>query len=434
MFDLPVLPNRWTVATCLALACAMAQAQVPDTAPGEWRVSGYGTAGLTWDDRKDMAPTRDISQRPRDVTDDRAGFASAPTWRLDSRLGLQVDYRLSDRLELVAQAVLRDHEAATLANSIEATYVGWRPLPDLDVRAGRLSYDAFLMSDTRSLGYAYPWVRPPTEFYSWIPIFSVDGADIAYRFGGDDKWRIKAQFGRGGFTVPLGTSQYKFVSRELVTLTLSHQAGPWRYKAGYSQFEVGTEADAINPLRAGLGQLVGATAQLAPSISQEANDLERNLRFRDARIRYLTLGLHYDDGTWLGQAEWGHASSTSGIIPHGTMWYAGLGRRFGDWTPFVVASSVQPADGVRTPSANWSVIGQADLQRTALSVINSTRAAQDTMALGVRWDVGNQVAVKVQWSSTRVQAAGYGQWWRDLVLNARPARVNLLSVNADFIF
>ena len=66
----------------------------------------------------------------------------------------------------------------------------------LDFRVGRINFDAFLMSDHRHVGYAYPWVRPPSEFYAWIPIFSMDGIDAAYNFQSKDaRWRIKAQAG-----------------------------------------------------------------------------------------------------------------------------------------------------------------------------------------------------------------------------------------------
>ncbi|MES2126605.1 MAG: hypothetical protein V4463_04980 [Pseudomonadota bacterium] len=400
----------------------------------ELRLSGYGTAGLSWDDRRDMAPTRDISQLPRDVSGGRAGYATAPNWRLDSRLGLQLDYRLAPEVELVSQLVLRDHDSATFNNSLESAFAGWRPLPAIDARVGRLPYDAFLMSDTRSLGYAYPWVRPPTEFYGWIPIFSVDGADLSYRFGTEERWRIKAQIGRSGFTVPMGTANYDFKSRDLFTLTLSYQMGPWRAKAGYSHFQVATEAPVLDPLRDGLGQLAQGTASLAPAISAEADDVRRNLMFKDARVGYQTLGLSYDDGSWFGQAEVGRSRSTTGILPHGAMWYAGLGRHWGDWMPYLLASSVRPAADVRGPAQDWSAIGQAGVQALALNVLNSTRMAQDSVALGLRWDVANQASVKLQWTSTHVQASGYGLWWRDLTLNSRPSRVNLLSLNLDFVF
>src|SRR6202007_3383050 len=115
----------------------------------------------------------------------------------------------------------------------------------------------------------------------------------------------------------------------------------------------------IDSVRGGLGQIASATSRLIPALSQEADSLQSNLAFKNARINYATAGLHYDDGEWIGQAELGRSRSTSAIIPHGTMWYAGLARRIGDWTPFVLFSGVRPADDVRMASTDWTAIGQA---------------------------------------------------------------------------
>ena len=162
------------------------------------RLSGYGTLAYAMDDQDDLAPMRDLSQRPQD------NFATGNSWRLDSRLGLQVDHPFHPQAEWVAQFMLRDQIEQDLGSVVELAYLGLMPRPDLDVRLGRLGFDVFLMSDHRNLGYAYTWVRPPQEFHSWIPVFSVDGLDAAYSFHiGDARWRIKAQAGVSQPTLPI---------------------------------------------------------------------------------------------------------------------------------------------------------------------------------------------------------------------------------------
>src|SRR6202008_1201886 len=100
MPSLPLTRLAWPAFVCAGLLLPMSgDAQ-------ELRLSGYGTAGLSWDDRSDMAPTRDISQLPRDVSGGRAGYSTGPNWRLDSHLGLQLDYRLAAEFELASQLVL----------------------------------------------------------------------------------------------------------------------------------------------------------------------------------------------------------------------------------------------------------------------------------------------------------------------------------------
>lgn len=396
------------------------------------RFSGYGTLGLTWDDRRDMSPIRDISQLPKDIDTPRAGFASGPTARLDTRIGVQVDYRLNPQIEFVGQGVLRDHIATTLNNSIESAFVGLRPQANIDVRIGRLGYDYFLMADTRNLGYSYSWVRPPTEFYGWIPIFSLNGIDGAYQFDqGDAQWRLKAQAGNSRFSIPMGNSKFDFATDNLRSFSLTRQSGPWRQKLGYSLFTISHEAAPLQPLLNGLNQLANSGF---PQINNEARGLRQELSFEGAKVNYLTVGGSYDDGAWIAQAEVGRTRSSADIVPHGRMGYIGVARRFGDWMPYLIASTIRPGNALRSSTLDWNPAGQSALQEQALRVVNTTRMSQDTLSLGVRWDFHNQMAMKLQWDTTRVNAYGYGLWFRDLDLVNRPSRINLLTVSLDFVF
>jgi len=388
------------------------------------RISGFGTLGYAYDRRGDIAPARDIGQKPRN------GPSTAPGWRLDSRLGVQLEYRLGQNVDLVGQFVARDHFKADADSATELAYAAFHPVPQLDVRIGRINYDAFLMSDHRNVGYAYTWVRPPAEFYSWIPIFSVNGGDIAYTFPGDDvRWRIKAQAGSARLSIPIGDG-YEFRARNLLGLSLTRGTATWQLKAAYSQFTVGSEVPAFAQLHQGLDTV--AAAAIA-GVSDEAADLRHELTFKGARITYATLGGRYDDGTWLAQAEIGHTSSTSDVVPHGRMAYASIGRRFGNWTPYVGYGISRPGNKRRTAANDWGGLNTT-LRDPALFVVNTTRIDQDTLSLGTRWDFHRQAALKLQWDRTQIRPSGYGLWWRDLSINDRHSRVDLISLTLDFTF
>jgi hypothetical protein len=53
--------------------------------------------------------------------------------------------------------------------------------PAFSVRLGRTVLPSFLYSDTREVGYSNPWVRPPIEAYSLVPIDHSDGVDASYQ-------------------------------------------------------------------------------------------------------------------------------------------------------------------------------------------------------------------------------------------------------------
>lgn len=415
---------RTTARALLVLLALLTTGQVSAEESDPLRFSGFGTFGYTADNRSNAAPTRDIAQMPHN------GFSTGDTWLVDSRVGVQLEYSLNPTVDLVGQVVFRDHFKADLNSSTELAYVALKPLAHVDIRAGRINYDAFLMSDYRNVGYAYQWIRPPTEFYGWIPIFSIDGADVAYSIRNDDAhWRIKAQAGSSRISIPIGDG-YKFKTNNLMGASISRQSSSWRLKAAYSQFTVGPEVPFFAQLHQGLDALT--TASIA-QVSAEAADLRRNLAFKGAKISYTTLGAAYDDGTWLGQAEVGHSTSTADVIPNSSMAYIGLGRRIGDWTPHLLLSTSRPNKGIRAAAADWGAFN-ATLRAPALFVVNATRIEQNTVSIGARWDFRRQAALKLQWDHTVIKPQSYGLWWRDLAINNQASRINQISATLDFTF
>ncbi len=423
-------PRLLLIATCAwALlfgtgSAASAEQAESDISP--LRISGFGTLGYSWDDRKDLAAIRDFTQRPAD------GQNTGPSWRLDSRLGFQMAYRFSSRVEGVFQAVARDQITNKLSSAIDLAHVDFQLAPESSLRLGRIGYGPFLMSDHRNLGYAYPWVRPPREFYSWIPIFAFDGGELVQDFIFDDsRWRFRAQLGRSSFDIPMGNDTFDFKADQLWSLSLSHQVGAWQLKAGLSGFHSTKEASPLNQLHSGLEQI--ATLNIA-GISNEAACLRQETSFKDVRIRYYTLGAAYDDGRWLLQGELGYSTTTNAIAPSSRTGYLALGRRLGDFTPFAMISASRPDKSALSPTNNWSAIGQADFQNTVYRVANSTRQDQETLSLGTRWDFNSRAALKMQWDHSRIHPQGYSLWFRSPESNLRTTDVNLFSVNLDFVF
>lgn len=410
----------------LLLGSASACAQVADGL----RLSGYGTLGYVQDDRSDLVAIRDVSQRP----DDNFGQGS---WRRDSRLGLQAEYQINAQFDVVGQVVLREQESTSANHAVELAYLAWKPTAQFDVHIGRVGYDAFLMSDIRNVGYAYPWVRPFTEYYGWIPLFSVNGVDATYVIPqGDAQWRLKAQAGRSRTGIPIGDGELDFKGDDVVNLSVSRRSGPWQVKAGYSRFTSSNEVKGggLAALQEGLGTIATATAGALPAISAEAADLRKHLSFADATITATSLGAVYDDGTWLVQGEWARTTAEHKIVPHGKMGYVVLGRRFGDWLPFVALSASRPGNDLRRAATDWSLIGQAATQAVALTVLNSTRMEQQTLSLGTRWDFHSRAALKLQLDSTRIKARGYGLVFKEPALDGRDSTVSQLTVTLDFIF
>jgi hypothetical protein len=97
----------------------------------------------------------------------------------DTRLGLQISGSVSKRIDLTAQLLA---SGGTGNYDIEAdwAYANFNLTDSLRVRAGKIKFPTFLVSDYREVGYAYLWTRPPEEVYSLNPITTLVGGDLVY--------------------------------------------------------------------------------------------------------------------------------------------------------------------------------------------------------------------------------------------------------------
>lgn len=392
-------------------------------------LSGFGTLGYSHDNRDRIGFIRNTTQA--------ASENRNASFKADSILGLQLNYTPSPQFEAVVQAVARDKTQASVGNSIEWAFLAWHPNEFIDLRGGRLGNDIFLLSDYRNLGFSQPWVRPPTEFYGWIPFFSINGVDAAYNFRqGDTRWRIKAQFGNSSSDIPLDASHtFHFKADNIRDLTLQAEHGPWQVKAGYSIFRAGSTPSTLAPIKNGLSSV--AAASPFPAVTSEANALNSQLWLDGATVRYRSVGLVYDDGTWLAQGEIARVSSDSRLLPEGKAGYFTLAHRFGSLTPYAGVARFKPDDDAAAPVNNWSLLGANAVaaQTAAVAAFNNFRIDQRTVSLGLRWDFDSRAALKVQWDRSRIGARGYGLWQvNNLVDGTSSTHVDLLSVSMDFVF
>lgn len=407
------------------VACLLANAaQAADEVTSRVTVSGFGTVGYVYSDKHEYGFTRDLSQPQREG------------WREhllpDSRLGVQLNYRISPRFELAGQLVARDQADLSLARSVDWAFAAWHPKPEADLRLGRLGFDVFMLSEYRNVGYAYPWVRPVMEFYSWMPIYSFDGIDASYAVEtGDGRWRIKLLAGRSRARTPakVNDENYKLFFDPLWGASLSYEIGAWRTKLSFVSIRFDTQPPT--------GQLTDFLGTLAagslPGISADAAQLNRDLTIEGRRSRYAALGISYDDNRWQLQAEYSRLSGGPPSVPQGWRGYISAGRRFGDFMPFAVAAWARPSGGRETATADWSLIPQGPLlQAAAVTAVDIGRIDQHTASLGVRWDFSNTTALKLQWDHSWVNGSGWGLW--PVANPPGSGTVNLVTTTVDWVF
>jgi hypothetical protein len=309
---------------------------------------------------------------------------------------------------------------------------GIPPKPEIDLRVGRLGLDVFMLSDYRNVGYAYPWVRPVMEFYSWMPVNTYDGIDGSYAFdAGPGRWRVKLLAGRSRTQTPskINDQDYRLVFDPILGGSLSLENGSWRTKLSFVRIRFDTQPPT--------GQLTDGLSAIAalplPAISSDAERLRSELIIEGSHSRYAAIGTSYDDNIWLMQTEYSVLSGGPASVPQGWRGYISLGRRFGDFTPFAVLARARPKDPRVDSNSDWSLLpGAPALQAAAMMAANAGRIDQRTASLGMRWEFSNTAALKLQWDNTHVEPYGWGLWPRGNTTQSDT--VNVFTTTVDWVF
>lgn len=99
------------------------------------------------------------------------------SFKPESLFGLQVSADLADGLSVTGQIVSRG--ADDFSTKLEWAYVSYELNDNWTVQAGKKRLPLFYYSDFYDVGYAYVWMRPPADTYTW-QVFNYNGINALY--------------------------------------------------------------------------------------------------------------------------------------------------------------------------------------------------------------------------------------------------------------
>lgn len=157
----------------LALASICNVALADEDSQKMYTVSGFGTLGLT----HSSIDKADYVNGPFQPSG--TGNTAGWTPKVDSLLAMQVDARINEHWSAVVQVISSYGTKRNYEPRVEWANVKYTFSPDLSIRVGRIALPAFMVSDTRLVGYANTWVRAPLETYSLYALTNNDGVDAS---------------------------------------------------------------------------------------------------------------------------------------------------------------------------------------------------------------------------------------------------------------
>jgi hypothetical protein len=281
----------------------------------------------------------------------------------------------------------------------------------------------FLLSDTRKVGYANPWVRPPVEFYALDPIFDSDGVDASYKLHvGDAVNTLVGTYGKTDSEIPQGGSYNvkrlwviaDSVEYGALNLHIAYQAAAFTYSA--------------------LDSLFNGFRQFGPQGTALADKYDLD----NKPSQVLTAGAMYDPGNWFVTGEWGRRNLHS-AIGESTAWYLSGGYRLAKFTPYLTYADVKSNSRTFDPGLDASALppylqGPAAGLNAGLDAILATAAVQNTISIGSRWDVMKNIDLKLQYDYIDLGRGSAGS-----LINVQPdfqrgGTVNLFSITIDFVW
>ncbi len=374
------------------------------------RWSGFGTLGYVTTDSPDVV-YRNVA-----AGDGADGHGSL---EVDSRLGVQANATLSPLFSAVVQVLAREDADGDFTPGLEWAFARAQMTPTLGVRIGRIGAPMFMVSDFREVGYANTLMRPPEDTYAQVPIRTFDGADVIGQFElGETLLNVQAFIGSAEAKFPLGR---RIDFKDLAGVNLTLERGAIRLRLGHVTTRLGTHFPDLLPF----SQALEAASQQVPSLQAVAKDFTDQSR----RGGFSGIGLELDLDPWFVSGEFTQRRIRDSFAADTTGWYLAAGYRWNEFTPYASISALRQDS--RKRSLPFPPIPQlAPLEAAATAAYRSSD--QNTVALGLRWDPLENVAVKAQLEHVERDVAG--ESFDNLSPTENGRHVRLASFGIDFVF
>jgi len=398
-------------------ACVYSADTSADSGQSMFSFSGFGTLGEVHSSEHQADFTSSV------FNPNGAGYSRNWSAAVDSLIAAQVTGKFTPQWSAMVQVISEQNYDDTYTPHVEWANIKYQLTPDLGLRIGRIVLPSFLISDNRNVGYANPWVRPPLEIYTLVPLTTNDGADASYtvHMGGVAQTFVGVYGNNDSNSVGGGSSHARHTW--LIADTLD--TGAATVHISYQQTRL--SVDSLNDFFDAFRQFGSQGVALA-----DEYDVDHS------RVKSFGMGAMYDPGKWFATAEWGTTDYNS-VLGKQTGWYASSGYRLAKFTPYLTYGTIKTTGhrsdpGLTVSALPPSLAGPATGLNAALNAILGAAPVQTTTSSGVRWDVFRNADLKLQYDHIRLGAGSPG-----VLTNLQPdfqrgGTVNLISIAIDFVF
>jgi len=395
--------------------------------------NGFGTLGAVYSDEDQADFVSSWVLQPNG-----AGHTSEWHTGIDTKLGGQVNAQFNEQFSAVLQVVVERQEDNAWTPAIEWANIQYQLNDNFSFRLGRTVLAAFMVSDTRLVGYANPWIRGPQELYQIVPITNLDGLDAIYTLDFGD-WRNSLQLTFGQTDQDLITDgELRGRDGFMFSNTLEYDYATFRLAYLAAHIDLDTpESNALLNAYDNLGEALAFIPGQGDAAGQ-ASGMSGRYALSDAPVEVYSAGLRLEPGNWLFMTEWARVTEVN-ALSKADAWYATLGYRFSSVTPYLTIAEVNgdtPQEpGVTTSGMPAPLAAGTDALNSGLNqFLSQASHAQKSITLGIRWDFISNAALKLQYQHIELDEKSAGRL-ANVQSDFEPGnRVNTFSAVIDFVF
>ncbi|MDZ7802772.1 hypothetical protein [Thiohalophilus sp.] len=359
----------------------------------EVTVSGYASFAGTYSDSEDS--NGNPVPYYFELADDTARFDTE-----DNDIGLQFSAAASDKVDMTvvlhAQGGADNYDIDT-----QWAYASYHFNDELELRMGKYKGPFYMISDYKDVGYAYPWVRPPLEVYSTNPIEALSGLDLIWQKNvGDLRYLFEIYAGNGTHDARMLPESADFM--DAMFSTGSKPGDPVSFETPNSRgLNVSVSGD-IGSFRLGYYE-TDVNAQVGPFTLDEAPG------------SFTSAGFTIDWNDMVAYSEYiirdtDDSQAMQFAFPDQEAYYLTLGYRVDRFLPYVTYAKIDEGD-FKSPVAQ----------------------VQESVALGLRTEIGDASAIKFEIMNAEPQANSAGSTYG--LFNAGTVEDgNIYTVTFDTIF
>lgn len=318
-----------------------------------------------------------------DENSEYVGYGNSISFEQQSLLGFQADYMFKDDVTVTAQVVgYTDNQRNS---GLEWLYLTYKPNNTLQLKLGRQRIPFFNYSDSLDVGFAYPWLTLPQQFYDTAFFSTFDGVLANYEFSVDEWWiNLEGYWGRFDDKIYLASQEIDTQVIGLFGVNASLGYRNFTVRASYNQGDVSIDQSEARQFSQLLHQL---------GFTENADWLSAN-----GLIQFYQLSANYENLDYFVRSEVAKMVGEGGLVADIDSYYISVGYNFDAYTVYLSHSK---KDLHFEHIINQIPLGVSSDLDTLATTYNEILAAfsddkSNGTKLGVRWDWAANIAIKTE--------------------------------------